>query len=202
MADKAKQSILNKSRLDKFLLSLTVPEGLKKYSSRVERATGASSHSKVIPNSLQYSVQGTVVPTTSVPAHDIGFDRQVLRISSHSRPVYDDITVTFKIDNQFNNYWYIWSWLNMISDAKKGTFDYRDERRQETGAKIDKDFMKDYQTDFSIIGLNEYNKEIVKFTYTKGFPTSLGSIEYNYQTDGEIESSMSFAFTQMLVELV
>jgi len=57
-------------------------------------------------------------------------------------------------------------------------------------------------TDFSLIGMNEYNKEIIKFTYTNAFPTSLGSINYNYQTEGEIQSSISFAFTQMLVELV
>ena len=202
MADIAKQSVLNKSRIDKFLLSLTVPEGLKQYSSRVQRATGVSSYSKVIPNTLQYSVEGTVVPSVNVPSLDQGYDRQVMKVSTHTRPSYDDVTVNFKIDNQFNNYWYVWSWLNMISDAKKGVFDYRNELREEQGAKRDKDYMKDYMTDFSLIGMNEYNKEIIKFTYTNAFPTSLGSIEYNYQTEGEIQSSISFAFSQMLVELV
>ena len=104
MADIAKQSVLNKSRLDKFLLSLSVPEGLKTYSSRVQRATGVSSYSKVIPNSLQYSVEGTVVPAINVPAIEQPYDRQVMKVSSHSRPAYEDVTVSFKIDNQFNNY--------------------------------------------------------------------------------------------------
>jgi hypothetical protein len=202
MADIAKQSVLNKSRLDKFLLSLTVPEGLKVYSSRVQRATGVSSYSKVIPNSLQYAVEGTVVPSINVPAIDQPYDRQVMKVSTHSRPAYEDVTVSFKIDNQFNNYWYIYSWLNMISDAKHGAFNYRDELRQEHGAQREKDYLTDYATDFSLIGMNEYNKEIIKFTYTKAFPVSLGGISYNYQTQGEIQSSITFTFTQMLVELI
>tara|TARA_R110000744_G_scaffold359665_3_gene466995 strand:+ start:3200 stop:3808 length:609 start_codon:yes stop_codon:yes gene_type:complete len=202
MADIAKQSVLNKSRLDKFLLSLTVPEGLKTYTSRVQRATGVSSYSKVIPNSLQYSVEGTVVPAINVPAIDQPYDRQVMKVSTHSRPAYEDVTVSFKIDNQFNNYWYIYSWLNMISDAKHGAFNYRDELREKHGSKREKDYLADYATDFSLIGMNEYNKEIIKFTYTKAFPVSLGGISYNYQTQGEIQSSITFTFTQMLVELV
>ena len=96
MADIAKQSVLNKSRVDKFLLSLTVPEGLKQYASRVQRATGVSSYSKVIPNTLQYSVEGTVVPSVNVPASDQGYDRQVMKVSTHSRPAYEDVTVNFK----------------------------------------------------------------------------------------------------------
>ena len=107
MADIAKQSVLNKRRVDKFLLSLTVPEGLKQYASRVQRATGVSSYSKVIPNTLQYSVEGTIVPSVNVPASDQGYDRQVMKVSTHSRPAYEDVTVNFKIDNQFNNYWYV-----------------------------------------------------------------------------------------------
>ena len=202
MADIAKQSVLNKSRLDKFILAFTVPEGLKEYSSRVQRATGVSSYSKVIPNSLQYAVEGTVVPSVNIPPIDQGFDRQVMKVSSHSRLGYDDVTVNFKIDNQFNNYWYIYSWLNMISDSKHGSFNYRDELREVQGAKREKDYMKDYMTDFSLIGMNEYNNEIIKFTYTKAFPISLGGIDYNYQTQGEIQSSIAFSFTQMLVELV
>lgn len=202
MADIAKQSVLNKSRLDKFLLSLSVPEGLKTYSSRVQRATGVSSYSKVIPNSLQYSVEGTVVPAVNVPALDQPYDRQVMKVSTHSRPAYEDVTVSFKIDNQFNNYWYIYSWLNMISDAKHGAFNYRDELRQEHGAQREKDYLSDYATDFSLIGMNEYNKEVIKFTYTKAFPVSLGGIGYSYQTQGEIQSSITFTFTQMLVELI
>ena len=202
MADIAKQSVLNKSRLDKFLLSLSVPEGLKTYSSRVQRATGVSSYSKVIPNSLQYSVEGTVVPAINVPAIEQPYDRQVMKVSSHSRPAYEDVTVSFKIDNQFNNYWYIYSWLNMISDAKHGAFNYRDELREAHGAQREKDYLLDYATDFSLIGMNEYNKETIKFTYTKAFPVSLGGIGYSYQTQGEIQSSITFTFTQMLVELI
>ena len=90
----------------------------------------------------------------------------------------------------------------MISDAKYGAFNYRDELRQEHGAQREKDYLTDYATDFSLIGMNEYNKEIIKFTYTKAFPVSLGGISYNYQTQGEIQSSITFTFTQMLVELI
>jgi len=62
---------------------------------------------------------------------------------------------------------------------------------------IQDDKFKDYQTDLTIYGLDEYNNEKIKFTYTKAFPTDLGGINYNYREDGEIESSFTFVYSQL-----
>ena len=32
-------------------------------------------------------------------------------------------TVNFTVDNQFNNYWFIWSWLNVLNDSIHSSYD-------------------------------------------------------------------------------
>ena len=62
--------------------------------------------------------------------------------------------------------------------------------------------MLDYMTDMTLYGINEYNKETISFTYKHAFPVTLGEISYNYRTPGEIESSFTFSFAQLLVNLL
>ena len=61
---------------------------------------------------------------------------------------------------------------------------------------------EDYQTDISLYAKDEYDANIVKFTYTKAFPVGLGEINYNYRTAGEVETTFEYAFSQLLVELL
>jgi len=199
MADKSKQAILNKARTDKFLLSLTVPEALKTHVSKVERAITHKSYTKVMPDTLQYSVYGVIVPTISIPQVDVSQYGQSLRVSSHTRPPYENITVNFKVDNQFNNYWYIWRWLDVLNDTKESSYNAQNQTRK---LNEDRNYLEDYQTDFSLIGMNEYNKNVIKFTYTRAFPVSLSPISYNYQSPAEIDSGFTFSFFQLQVELL
>jgi hypothetical protein len=195
MADKVKQSIYNKARKDKFILALSVPDALKDEATKVDRRTHHKSDEKVMPDTLQFSIYGSVVPQVSVPSVDAPYAGQHLKVSGHTRPEYSDITVNFTIDNQFNNYWYIWKWLDILNDSKYSHYDHR-------GPNTTESLMQDYQTNISIYGLNEFNKNSVKFTYTQAFPVSLGEIVYNHRDPGEIETSFSFAFSQMLVSLL
>ena len=57
-------------------------------------------------------------------------------------------------------------------------------------------------TDFTLYSKDEFDKNIVKFTYKNAFPVSLGQIDYNYRTETEIETTFEFAFSQLLVELL
>ena len=59
-----------------------------------------------------------------------------------------------------------------------------------------------YQTDITLIAMDEFEKDKVKFKFTKAFPVNLGGIDFNYRTPGEIETTFEFAFSQLLVELV
>lgn len=226
MPDKAKQSILNKARADKFILSLTTPNALKSTSSKTERRTQHKSYQKVLPDSLQFSIYGAIVPTISVPSEELHYAGQSLKVSSHNRPAYDDLEVDFAVDNQFNNYWYLWRWLEVLNDSKYGEYDYWDSSLSQSPAqdfnRVDptdansgksvaknkntisqhNEILLDYQVDMSVYGLNEYNKNVIEFTYTKAFPISVGSIAYSYRDPGEMESSVTFSFSQLLVKLL
>lgn len=228
-----KQSILNKARADKFILVLSTPAALQDKASKNDRHTTHKSTNKVIPDSMQFSVYGTVVPGVEIPAYDAHYAGQSLQVSTHDRPAYSEISVNFTIDNQYNNYWYIWRWLDVLNDSEESVYDEHDDnpkarptakglrdphkygmyqldgsragyppgRREEQNA-YDANLLLDYQTDVSLYGLDEYNKKIIEFKYTKAFPTKLGDITYSYREDGELESSFSFSFSQMIVNLL
>ena len=178
------QSVLNKSRNDKFKLVFQLPRALKRINTNDDRKNGT-----VIEDSLQFSIYGTVVPAITVPALEIRYAGSTLYNSSHSKNPYPPVTVNFTVDNQYNNYWVIYKWINLLHDQYTGTFDKEN--------LIVDDFFKDYQTDLTVYGLDEFNNEKIKFTYTKAFPTDIGGINFNYRESSEIESSFTFVYSQM-----
>jgi len=198
--EQVKQAILNKARTDKFILALTIPEALKDRATNSERRTFHKSHQKADPDSLQFSVYGAIVPEIQVPGTTLAYGGQNLKVSTHSRPEYSDITVKFTVDNQFNNYWYIWSWLDILNDSKYSYYDHH--VTSQTGATLPQELLKDYQCDYTIYGLNEFNKNTIQFVYTKAFPVSLGQIAYDHRDAGEMECEFTFSFSQMLVNLL
>ena len=185
------QSILNKSRLDKFLLVFSIPPALRKVNVRENTARNSAN---VIEDKLQLSVYGAVVPELTVPSIAIPYAGSNLYQSSHAREPYPPVTVNFTADNEFNNYWVIYKWLNLMHDQKTGVYD-------ETDLDPDNDF-NNYQTDITLYGLDEYENRRIEFTYTKAFPITLGNLEYNYRTSDEIESSFTFAYSQLHTKLL
>jgi hypothetical protein len=183
------QSMLNKSRDDKFKLVFQLPHALLKINSRNTR-----SNSLVNADSMQFAVYGTVVPAITVPALEIRYSGSTLYNSSHSKNPYPPVTVNFTIDNEYNNYWVIYKWLNLLHDQDTGLFD--------ADHLIASELFTQYQTDLTIYGLDEFNKETIKFTYTRAFPTDIGEINYNYREGKEIESSFTFVYSQMHTELL
>jgi hypothetical protein len=217
VADKVKQAILNKARTDKFILVLSTPPALRGTSSKTERRAKEKSYQKVLPDSVQFSIYGAIVPGISVPSEELHYAGQSLKISTHNRPAYDDLEVNFTVDNQFNNYWYLWRWLDVLNDSKYGEFDYYDSSAAKSPSQDfprsaasnhpkttsqHNEYLLDYQVDMTIYGLNEFNKNVIEFTYTKAFPVSLGSIGYSYRDPSEMESSVTFSFSQLLVNLL
>ena len=59
-----------------------------------------------------------------------------------------------------------------------------------------------YMADMTLYAKDEFDKNKVKFTYKNAFPVSLGAINYNYRTEGEVETTFQFAFSQLMVELL
>ena len=79
MSNTYQQSSLNKSRIDKFKLVFQVPNALKSINGNVR------SNSKVIQDTMQFAIYGTVVPTITVPALEIRYGGSTLYNSSHNK---------------------------------------------------------------------------------------------------------------------
>lgn len=199
--DPITQSQFNKNRKDKFLLVLDLPPLLKPINNT---NPGVRSNVLINENSLQFSVYGSVLPTISVPEVEAPFAGGTYKLSSNSRPPYDNITVNFTVDNRFNNYWVIYKWLNLLSSSKNIVYSEEDILpSQPNNIKLPLPLQpRSYQTDLTIYGKDEFDNNVIKFTYTKAFPVSLQSIDYNYRDSDEIESSFTFAFSQFFAELV
>lgn len=185
------QSILNKSRLDKFILIFSIPRALREINVRENSARNSNN---VIEDKLQLSVYGAVVPELTVPSIQVPYAGSNLYQSAHAREAYPPVTVNFTADNEFNNYWVIYKWLNLMHDQKTGVYD-------ESDLDPDNEF-NNYQTDMTLYGLDEYENRRIEFTYTKAFPVTLGNLEYNYRTSEEIESSFTFVYSQLHTKLL
>ena len=199
------QAQLNKQRLDKFLMVLTLPPALMEIGTG---NLGEHRNTKIINDALQFSVYGAIVPQVQVPEISQGYAGQFYKVSSNNRPAYPNVSVNFTVDSRFNNYWIIYKWLDILNNEKESVYDSNN--LMETPTIPTKSRNKDrsltppeeYQTNITLYAKDEFDKEIVKFTYTKAFPVSLGAINWNYRTDAEVETTFEFAFSQLLVDLM
>ena len=184
------QSLLNKSRADKFLLVFDVPPILKNFDKKFEQ-----DQTQFIGESVQFSIFGAAVPEVTVPAIENRYAGSTLYVSSHAKNPYPPVSVNFNVDNEYKNYWVMYTWLNLLHDQYDGTYN---SRKLETN---DPDF-SDYQTDLTIFGKDEFNNTRIKFTYTKAFPTTIEAVNYNYQNPDEISSGFTFVYSQLHTEIV
>ena len=194
MSTVVQQSILNKNRKDKFLLVLNLPNILKK----VDKSSLGDRASKYLNlDSLQYSIYGSVVPNTTIPEIDMPYSGQVAKYTSYARPQYTAVTVNFTVDNGFNNWWVLWYWLNLINNSTEGTYNY-DNLPDGLSYKN----IHSYETNITVYGLDEYNNKKIQFDYLRAFITGLGEITYNYRDTEQIESTFTFAFSQLKPQLL
>ena len=199
------QAQLNKQRLDKFLMVITLPPALMNISTG---DLGEHRDKKIIENSLQFSVYGAVIPSIQVPEIVEPYAGQTFKASSHTRPPYENITVNFTVDSRFNNYWVLYKWLDILNNEEKSFYDANNltdtpniptDRRPQNRSMTPP---TEYQTDITLYAKDEFDKEIVKFVYKKAFPVTLGAINWNYRTDAELETTFEFAFSQLIVDLI
>lgn len=190
----SQQSSLNVAAKDKFLLILNLPQAL---------VAEAQKDPLIDLEPLQMKVHGSVVPTVQVPAVEVRYSGQSYNVSSHSRPNFGPLTINFVVDNRFKNYWFIWRWLNLLNTFDESIYGrgpgkvppYPKRQGLDSGVLIE------YQSNFSILGLDEYNKPVIEFAYFNAFPISLGAINYSYRDPELIESSVEFQFSQLEVRV-
>jgi hypothetical protein len=187
------QSVLNRTGKDKFLLVLNLPPVLRKQS---------LANDLINLEPLQISIYGSVVPSIQVPSTEVRFGGQSYNVTSYSRPNYPPLIVNFVIDNKFRNYWLLWKWLSILNDPRSSTYTGTDSKLETWKDRLDSGNLLEYQTNISVIGLNEYNQYNVEFIYYNAFITNLGGINYNYRDSEIIESTAEFQFSQLDVKLL
>lgn len=191
MSELVRQSPLNKAKKDKFLLVFDLPPVLKRIATKYKRG-----NKRLMPDTVQFSIYGTTVPGVTVKGVPARYAGDTLYLSSHSKDPFPPVNIKFKIDSGYNNYFVIDRWLNLLHDEQTGQYN-------QGGIPIDSNF-SDYQTDFTVYGLDEYDNKVIKFTYTKAFISSIGDIVYDEQStdDMELECDFTFLFSQRRVELI
>ena len=187
------QSVLNRPGKDKFLLVLNLPQVLRKQSL-------ADDLINIDP--LQISIFGTIVPDIAVPSNEVRFGGQSYNVSSYTRPNYQPLTVNFVVDTKFKNYWILWKWLSILNDPKSSYYTGTDPKIETWKDRVESGIVTEYQTNFSVIGLNEYNQRSVEFVYYNAFITNIGGINYDYNDTELIKSTATFQFSQLDVNLL
>jgi hypothetical protein len=194
MSNPTQQSVLNIPSKDKFLLVLNLPSVLKEQ---------FKTDSRFSIEPLEIKVFGSVVPEIAVPSTVLPYAGQNYNVSTHVRPNYSPLAVNFFVDNEFINYYTMWSWLNVLNTFDQSIyggsrFDTID--RQESSNK--NGLVTEYQTKMSVFALNEYNKKTVEFIYHNAFITNLGGITYNYQDPTYLQSAVTFQFSQFQINFL
>ena len=210
MQDKIPQSLLNKARLDKFRLVIETPNCLK-----MSESAGTRSNDLLNRDSMQMSIATLNIPAQSIPQVELGFQGQSMPVTSQTRPAYPPIRIAFNIDNNFNNYWFIFKWLNVLNNTRdsgvdpyfaKHTVDDKVTLRKDSNITYKEikavNKFSDYQTNITVFGLRDYNEDIVKFNFYNAFPVSLGEIQYDYKNTEEISSYFEFSYGQKDVVLI
>jgi hypothetical protein len=187
------QSTLNRSSKDKFILVLNLPEVLRK---------DKFINELINIDPLQISIHGTVVPSIQVPSVGVPFGGQTLNVTSYTRPNYAPLTVNFVVDNKFRNYWILWKWLTILNDPLESNYTGTDPRLETYKERFNTGIVTEYQANFSVLGLNEYNQQQIEFIYRNAFITNLGGITYSYRDSEIIESTAEFQFSQLDVQLL
>ena len=148
------QSILNKSRNDKFILLFGLPVGIKQRIDPVLRKDFND-------NKIELSIFGLSIPDISVPSISLGYGGQTYKTSSFSRPDYNPLEIKFFIDNGYHNYYILWSWLNTFNDSKYSTSEIvtTGEVPYNNDFEFENNF-SNYVTDLNLLIMDEYNNKL------------------------------------------
>lgn len=188
------QSILNKSRNDKFLLVLDLPPALKKTKDKIVESEYSS-------DIIQFSTFGSPVPAISIPEYKVAYSGQTYHASSLTRPAFGPITLKFLIDNGFQNYWILWKWMNLFNDPSNSSTELTEPVVFDTGFQLTTP-MSEYTATINVFGLDEFNNKIISFKYTNAFITQLSQIDFSFQGGNEITCEATFVFGQLFIDLL
>jgi hypothetical protein len=222
MTERIQQTVLNKQRQDKFILVLDTPPVLKQYETNIAREKSLLNRDK-----MQFSIIAVNLPTHNIPAVAVPFMGQTTHHTSQTREEYPPVKVQFTVDNNFDNYYFIWKWMYIMNNPRTSGMDGHFAefvtlnnqldplRNKALNERVRSDFKPitykhlkmlnkytDYQTTMTLIGLREYNEKIIRFQYFNAFPQSLGELVYDYRKEDEVACSFDFAYGQIDIDLI
>jgi hypothetical protein len=189
------QSVLNRSRNDKFTFIMDIPKALKNMSDAVMGT-------EYTADKIQFTTYGSPVPEISIPSISVPFGGQVYNTSSMSRPAYNPLSLKFLIDNGYKNYWVLWQWLNLFNDNENSSTEITKPTLIQEDTVILTNKVSDYTSTFSIFAMDEYNNKIIEFKYIHAFIKQLSNIDYTFQGGSEITCNATFAFSRLEVNLI
>ena len=88
-----------------------------------------------------------------------------------------------------------------MNDPKSSYYTGTDPKLETYKDRFNTGIVTEYQANFSVLGLNEYNQQQIEFVYHNAFITNLGGITYSYRDPDIIESTAEFQFSQLDIEL-
>lgn len=183
------QSPLNRALTDKFYFLMNLPSALKnlreKYVQNIKEVG-------IKRESIGWALTKVSTPEINIKAQSIPYAGGNHYISSHVKEPYSPLTIEFKVDNRYANYTTIYEWINYIYDEKYGHFDANN---LSPISGIDT-----YATTVSIVAMDEYNEDVMMWTFKNAFPTKISSLSLDYTTADEMTCSVDFVFSQMYVK--
>lgn len=200
------QSVLNKAKIDKWVIVIPVPDVLKNMNQGT-LTPNPTTDSKVTMDSFIFSIARANTPTISVPAKSVSYGGQKMNLSSHTRKDLEDLTIDFTVDNRFANYMFIYNWLNIMHDFDSGIYDDKNvtphnyELDGNTREQILR-MWKYYSVEITLIPMDEYNNPILEFRYVGAFPHTLSPLKFNYQDATQIDCSATFSFSRFIARPV
>jgi hypothetical protein len=121
-----------------------------------------------MPN-VEFFCQSVSIPGLSTQPVELNSPTRAF-YSQGDRLSYDDLNMSFIVDEEMNNYQEVLRWLEGIASPET-----TDQHKTYTAS-------QKLESDISVVITNSHKNPNLKFTFTNAFPTSLGSIDLNVNT--------------------
>lgn len=189
MSDNFIQSPLNRAYADKFYFLMNLPSALKNLK---EKYVQNINELGIKRESIGWSLVKASTPEINIKAQSIPYAGGNHYISSHVKDAYSPLTIEFKVDSRYANYTTIYEWINYIYDEKYGHFDANN-LSPISGTDT-------YASTISLVATDEYEKDIIMWTFKNAFPTKISSLSLDYKSTDELTCTADFVFSQMYIK--
>lgn len=187
------QSYLNTALPDKFKLVIDIPDRLKTIIKKAGRKCRYADLDK-----LQLNIWGVIIPDLDIEEMPIRFSGQTLKYSSLSRPEFPNLNINYQVDNKYENYYLLYKWADLQNDDLYGRFNNKN-----IGGDRGSGHICEYSAPMTIYALDEYKKEVAKWDFDDCFVSSVGGIEYDFQSNANIiTSTFQISYSNIRMDLV